>query len=95
MLSQLTLSTPLAGARLRKLERTAQIPPEPDAVLIESVDRGSPASLRGLRAGDIILAANRKPVHSEDDLRRASSRADRVLALEIQRGDGRFVILMQ
>ena len=85
----------IAGATLRRLERTTHIPPEPDAVLIEAVARGSAASLRGLRAGDIILAANRRPVHSEEDLMRAAGNARRTLILDIMRNDGRIVILIQ
>jgi S1-C subfamily serine protease len=85
----------MSGLKLRKLERITQIPPEPDALQIESVARGSAASLRGLRAGDIILAANQKPVHSEDDLRRIAEGADRGLALDILRGNGRLILLIQ
>ena len=85
----------ITGATLRRLERTSLIPPEPDAVLIEAVVRGSAASLRGLRAGDIILAANQTPVHSEEDLMRAARRAGRVLVLDIKRDDGRIAILIQ
>jgi S1-C subfamily serine protease len=88
-------ATFIAGVTLRKLERTLYIPPEPDAVLIEAVARGSAASLRGLRAGDIILAANQTPVHSEEDLMRAARRAGRVLVLDIKRDDGRIAILIQ
>lgn len=84
----------IAGATLRKLERTTQLSPEPDAVLIEDVARGSAASLRGLRAGDVILAADRKPVHSEDDLLRAARRARRPLILDIMRNDSRIVVLI-
>jgi len=83
------------GATLRRLERTSLIPPEPDAVLIEAVARGSAASLRGLRAGDIIIAANQTPVHSEEDLMRAARQAGRVLVLDIKRDDGRIAILIQ
>ena len=85
----------LAGATLRKLDRTTQIPPAPDAVLIEDVARGRAASLRGLRAGDIILAADRKPIHSEYDLLRVVERARRPLTLDIMRNDSRIVILIQ
>jgi len=85
----------IAGATLRRLERTTHIPPEPDAVLIAAVARGSAASLRGLRAGDIILAANRTPVHSEEDLMRAANGAGCILILDIMRNDGRIVILIQ
>ena len=85
----------IAGATLRRLERTTHIPPEPDAVLIEAVARGSAASLRGLRAGDIILAANQTPVHSEEDLLRAAKSAGRILILDIMRADGRIAVLIQ
>jgi serine protease DegQ len=89
------LATVIDGASLRKLERTSRIPPEPDAVLIETVTRGSPASLRGLRAGDIVLAANRKPVHSEDELIAIAESADRMLILDIQRDEDRIAVLIQ
>lgn len=95
MLAHINHDSIIEGVRLRKLERTAQIPPEPDAVLIESVARGSAASLRGLRAGDIILAANRTPVHSEEDLYRIAGETDRVLILDILRDDGRIAVLIQ
>jgi len=95
LLDNRNTATFITGATLRKLERTSLIPPEPDAVLIEAVARGSAASLRGLRAGDIILAANQTPVHSEEDLMRAARRAGRVLVLDIKREDGRIAILIQ
>jgi serine protease DegQ len=88
-------ATIIEGAQLRKLERTTQSPPEPDAVLIDSVARGSAASLRGLRAGDVILAANQKPVHSEEDLIRIAEETDRVLILDILRDQGRIAVLIQ
>jgi len=95
LLAHINHATIIEGAQLRRLERTTQNPPEPDAVLIESVTRGSAASLRGLRAGDIILAANRIPVHSEEDLIRIADETDRVLILDILRDDGRIAILIQ
>lgn len=95
MLASTNLPSVLAGVKLRRLERTNQMPPKPDAVLVDFVVRGSAASLRGLRAGDIILAVNRKPVYCEDDLVRAAQIAGRVLALEIMRDEGRIVILVQ
>jgi len=85
----------IEGIRLRKLERTTQNAPKPDAVLIEAVARGSAASLRGLRAGDIIIAANHKPVHSEEDLQRIAETAGRIFVLDILRGGGQISVLFQ
>ena len=95
MLAEIGHVATMTGAVFRKLERTTQSPPEPDAVLIESVARGSGASLHGLRAGDIIVAANRKPVHSEKDLLRIAERSGRTLVLDIVRDGGRIVVLLQ
>jgi len=95
LLEHRNLAAIIDGAQFRKLERTTRIPPEPDAVLIEAVARGSAASLRGLRAGDIVLAANRKPVHSEEDLLEIAESADRILILDILRGNGRIAVLIQ
>ena len=95
MITHRNLATVIDGASLRKLERTNRVPPEPDAVLIEAVARGSAASLRGLRAGDIVLGANRKPVHSEEELISIAENADRMLILDIQRDDGRIAVLIQ
>lgn len=95
MLAEIGHVATMTGAVFRKLERTTSSPPEPDAVLIESVARGSGASLHGLRAGDIIVAANRKPVHSEKDLLRIAKRSGRTLVLDIVRGGGRIFVLLQ
>ena len=92
MLTQNNHIATIAGVRLCTLDRTTEVPPAPDTLQIESVVRGSIASLRGLRAGDIILAANQQPVHSEFDLMRIAESADQVLLLDIQRGKGRVLI---
>jgi serine protease Do len=95
LLLDFDLIAAMAGAAFQNLERTTQIPPQPDAVLVRSVVRGSAASLRGLRAGDIILAANQKPVHSEENLLKIAESAERLLTLDIRRGDDRVVVVIQ
>ena len=61
-------------------------------VLIESVREGSPASLAGLAAADVILAVATHMVASSEDVQRGvrASRAGAPLSLEILRGTRRF-----
>jgi serine protease Do/serine protease DegQ len=55
-------------------------------VEVVSVEDGSPAAQRNLRAGDVILAVNRRPVHSLQQLAEIAS-SDAILFLSVQRGD--------
>ncbi len=55
-------------------------------VEVTAVEAGSPAAQRGLRAGDIITAINRRPVRSLNELAEIAS-SNRILFLLVQRGD--------
>jgi Do/DeqQ family serine protease len=55
-------------------------------VEVAAVEPGSPAAQRGLRAGDIITAVNRRPVRSLTELNEIAS-TSRILFLLVQRGD--------
>ena len=57
-----------------------------DGVEVTAVEPGSPAAQRGLRAGDIITAINRRPVRSLNELNEIAS-SYRILSLLVQRGD--------
>ena len=57
-----------------------------DGVEVTAVEPGSPAAQRGLRAGDIITAINRRPVRSLPELNEIAS-SSRILFLLVQRGD--------
>ena len=57
-----------------------------DGVEVTAVEPGSPAAQRGLRAGDIITAINRRPVRSLNELNEIAS-SSRILFLLVQRGD--------
>jgi Do/DeqQ family serine protease len=65
-----------------------------EGVKIEKIHTGSYAFHAGLRPGDIIVSANRQPVSSLDDLKRAAA-GGRELLLNIQRGGGAFFIMMR
>jgi Do/DeqQ family serine protease len=55
------------------------------------VEAGSPAAQRGLRTGDIIMAANRQPVQNLQQLREIAS-GTRILFLLVRRGDRQLMI---
>ena len=57
-----------------------------DGVEVTAVEPGSPAAQRGLRAGDVITAINRRPVRSLAELNEIAS-SSRILFLLVQRGD--------
>ena len=55
-------------------------------------DVAAAAADAGIRPGDIVLSANGKPVDSVKQLRDATAKADRNIALLIQRGDSRIFV---
>ncbi len=55
-------------------------------VEVTAVEPGSPAAQRGLRAGDVITAINRRPVRTLSELDDIAS-SSRILFLLVQRGD--------
>ncbi|MEM7293895.1 MAG: Do family serine endopeptidase, partial [Pseudomonadota bacterium] len=65
-------------------------------VELVSVDRNGPGGQMGLRAGDIVLAANRLRVEAVDDIARAveTGPADELL-LNIQRGARAYFVLLK
>jgi S1-C subfamily serine protease len=71
----------LVGAQFAEASTTGD-----DGVEVASVEPGSPAAQRGLRAGDIITAINRRPVRSLNELNEIAS-SNRILFLLVQRGD--------
>ena len=71
----------LAGAQFASITATSA-----GGVEVTEVTPDSPAAQRGLRAGDIITAINRRPVRSLQQLREYAS-SSRILFLLVQRGD--------
>jgi Do/DeqQ family serine protease len=80
-------------AAIHKSFEGATLEDAPDAggALVRSVDSGSAAAQAGLRAGDVIVGANRGRVGSLRELReRAKSAA--VLVLEVRRGNSVLLV---
>ena len=71
----------LVGAQFAEESTTRE-----GGVEVTAVESGSPAAQRGLRAGDVITAINRRPVRSLSELNEIAS-SNRILFLLVQRGD--------
>jgi Do/DeqQ family serine protease len=63
-------------------------------VRIEKIHTASYAYQAGLRPGDIIVMANRRPVRGLDDLKTAAAN-NATLLLNIQRGDSAFFVMLR
>lgn len=87
--------TPLDGARMRDASaeevRQFGVP----GVVIEGVVSGSMAARSGLQAGDMIVAANRSPVSSVTDLRKALADKPAILALELIRDGSPLLVVVR
>jgi DNA-binding MarR family transcriptional regulator len=68
--------------------RAVGLPPLP-GLLVRHVDPAGPAAASGIRPGDLLTSADRRPLRSRHDLQVAltsSSRRRRAVALEVTRG---------
>lgn len=79
------------GAELTTLDSNSPGYGDLEGVVVASVERGSPAALRGLRAGDVITHVNRKRVRSMEDFREAAGDAES-LGLTVQRDDTEMLL---
>jgi serine protease Do/serine protease DegQ len=84
----------LAGAVLGNIVKGMPMYGKSNGVLLIDVMPASPAWAAGLRRGDIIASANRKPVGSVNELAKAARGSDRLL-LNIQRRGGALFLLLQ
>ncbi len=89
------LSNKLAGAELTLTEidqRNGEVTP---VILISKIQPGSPAANAGLRASDIILSVNKRPVATFEEFEKAIKVESRGLLLNIQRGNRGLFVLIQ
>ncbi|MBJ90143.1 MAG: serine endoprotease DegQ [Woeseia sp.] len=69
----------------------ANAPSGTSGIEVESVEQGSPAAQRGLRAGDIIVAVNRQPVRRLEQLREIAA-SNNILFLLVRRADRQLML---
>jgi len=62
-------------------------------ILLENVEKGSPAALIGLQKDDVIVAINREPVQNLTEMRKIIDTKPAIVALHIVRGDNSLYIL--
>ncbi len=77
----------LAGATFENIQKGMPMFGKVEGVLVAKLESGSPAWRHGLREGDIIVAVNRQKIRSVDELGVALKKAERVIALNVLRGD--------
>jgi DNA-binding MarR family transcriptional regulator len=79
----------LEGAPVALERRRAVGLPPLEGLLVRHVDPGGPAAASGIRPGDLLTSADRRPLRSQHDLQLAMLRSRakrRPMALEITRG---------
>jgi serine protease DegQ len=87
--------TAFEGASLRNASRQEAREIGSNGVIVDSVAPGSRAARAGLRPGDMILAINRMPVTSLDDIRRWISDHHTTLAVELVRSGSRLLLIIR
>nr|WP_308417707.1 PDZ domain-containing protein [Methylogaea oryzae] len=65
-----------------------------EGVVVGKIHSASYAWQAGLRPGDVIVAANKRPVQSLDDLAAAAEKRSELL-LNLQRGDNSFFVVLR
>jgi len=66
-----------------------------DGVVVTDVEQGSPAWMAGLRPKDVVVAVNRKPVNSVEELRGELTESQRQTALFLKRGGQDMLVVVQ
>jgi Do/DeqQ family serine protease len=78
----------LEGATLSEDDRVK-------GVIIKELEPGSTAARYGLRSGDVIVAANRQPTRTLEELKKAASRSKDQLVLRIRRGNAALYVVLR
>lgn len=85
----------LQGATLRNIAPSHPQYGRVEGVEVAQVAPNSRAARYGLRAGDIILSLNRRPVSDVDELSDLLENIDGAIAMHIQRGQSRLFLVLQ
>lgn len=81
----------------RELAERLRIRPDVDGVVVEEMDRNSPAAQNGLRQGDVIISLNRVPVSSVSEFNEVVSQLSvgESMLLQVLRGNQRLFIAFE
>ena len=84
----------LNGTQLQNIQPGSKLYGRIEGVIIADVEAGSPAASTGLRRGDIITSANRKPIKNINELQTAIAK-NKSLLINIRRGNGSLFLFLQ
>jgi serine protease Do/serine protease DegQ len=85
----------LEGAVFGAIDESSPLYGQVDGVQALEVQPGSPAAGNGLRKGDVITAVNHHTVHDVAELEQFAGANERVLLLNVRRGDDSLFIAIQ
>ncbi|MCC6208841.1 MAG: DegQ family serine endoprotease [Gammaproteobacteria bacterium] len=89
------LNPRLAGALFGDLNESSPMYGRVEGVVVADIMASSAAQRSGLRPGDIVVAVNRRPIVSIEELRQAVNPGDNRLLLNVQRGELALFIALQ
>jgi len=84
----------LKGASLADIQEGSRLYGKVEGIVVTSVESGSPARRAGLRKGDVIVSANRKPVRNIMEFKQTTHKS-RSLLLNIHRGNTALFLYLQ
>lgn len=84
----------LKGASLADIQEGSRLYGQIEGIVVTSVESGSPARRAGLRKGDVIVSANRKPIRNIMEFKQATHKS-RSLLLNIHRGNTALFLYLQ
>jgi len=85
----------LDGVELRDLVPGMPMYGKVRGVLVARIEPGSAAARAGLEPGDLIMAVNRRPVASVEEVVGALNDSEGAVALQIMRGDARLFVVVR
>ncbi len=85
----------LAGATFAPLDDATSKSSETTGVLVQKVERGSPAARTGLRPEDIVIAVNRQRIESMAEFEKLAGIKEGQLLLHVRRGNGALFLIVR
>lgn len=89
------LSELLGGAALGEMDNTHPLYGRVQGVVVNRVQRGTPAARAGLRPGDVISSVNRRPVRNLQEFEAVAQAARDQLLLNVRRGRQAFFLMLR
>ena len=89
-----TINPRLAGAVFKEIGPGSPFYGQIEGILVDKVERGSPAERAGLRRNDVITGVNRQAINDPQGLQQLAAKGGLWL-LNIQRGDTALLLVRE